>query len=183
MSSVQRAYVHRNTNVTQIIPVYEGMLTTGPGTSAYYSLNLPNVQHTGGVFYVDLSGVDISGNTLDLSGSFTVNRNTIQVISFIINVPIPASRVPGMEFTIFFKNVPFNRFLPATPLLTIGILASDGVGFPYIFSAPAPLLFGPHINQSVTLKSDGTNYNVVSSGPAGWMGFYLLYTLVKSLPN
>ena len=184
MSSVQRAYAQRNTNNTQLTPVFGGTLSEGGpfdiSGAAYYTLDLTNVQNVGGVYYVDLSGVDSSGNILDLSGQFIANSNSINNVNFAINVPLAASYAPGLEFTIFFKNMPYDRF-SGIPLLTIGIISLDGAPYPYILSPPVPTLLAPNIFQNVTFKSDGTNYNVVSSGPAGWMGIYLLSTLVASL--
>lgn len=131
---------------------------------------------------MDMSGVDLSGNLLDLSGQFISGSNSINLITFAVNIPPVASYATGTEFTIFFKNVPFDRF-SGIPLLTIGIISLEGAPFPYILSPPMPQLTAPHIFNSVTFKSDGTNYNVVSSGPAGWMGAYLLALLVASLPT
>jgi hypothetical protein len=184
MTSILRNIAQRNTNITEIIPVYTGIVPGGGpfdlSGSAYYTLNLPNVQHSGGSFFVDLSGVDSSGNLLDLSGQFISNSNSINIVNFVVNVPIAASVVPNMEFTIFFKNIPFDRF-SGQPLLTIGMLSLEGIPYPYILSPPVPTIIAPGIYQNVTFKSDGTNYNVVSSGPAGWMGIYLLNSLVASL--
>ena len=71
--SIQRAYAQRNVNLTQIIPEFVDILSNigGEGApldisgSSIYSLTLPKIQSTGGVFYVDLSGNDASGNVLD----------------------------------------------------------------------------------------------------------------------
>lgn len=184
MSSATRYYAQRNTNNTQLTPAFVQTLPEGgpfdlSGT-ALYVLNLPNVQNVGGVYFVDLSGVDLSGNLLDLSGQFISSGNSINVVAFAVNIPPVASYATGTEFTIFFKNVPYDRF-SGIPLLTIGIISPYGVPYPYIFSPPAPTILAPKIFQSVTFKSDGTDYNVVSSGPAGWMGIYLLASLVASL--
>lgn len=186
MTSIQRSYAQRNTNSAQIVPEYNGTFSEGGPFDlsgvAYYTLNLPLVQYTGGSFFVDLSGVDTDGNLLNLEGQLIANSNRIYNVNFIVNVPFQASYVPNMEFTIYFKNTPFNRF-DLGPILTIGIIKSDGAPYPYILSPPAPVLFGPKIHQNVTFKSDGTNYNVVASGPAGWTGAYLMNLLVSSLPT
>ena len=189
MSSVQRAYVQRNNNVTQLVPEPAGYINEGGpfdiSGSAVYTLNLPRADlRTTGIYYVDLSGVDTSGNLLDLSGLlFPIDisgNNPINILNFVVNVPLEASYVPGLEFTIFFKNIPYNRFNIA-PLLTIGIVNSNGIPFPYILSPPFPPVASiqPNvINQSVTFKSDGTNYNVSASGPAGWMGLPALLNIL-----
>ena len=169
--SVQRAYAQRNGNNNQIIPVYAGMLpNTFINNCAVYTLNLPTVQNVKGIYYVDLSGVDLSGNLLDVAGTFQsldLSSNSINIIAFAINVPAPASYYPGLEFTIFFKNIPFDRLI--NQILTIGIVSFSGAPIPYIVCPPVPAAIAP-VSPSITLKSDGSDYNVVSSGPAGWMG-------------
>ena len=167
-------------NLTQIIPEFDSILPNigGMGApldisgSSVYILNLPKVQSTGGVFYVDLSGNDASGNVLDFSGVIVANSNTAYIINFVVNVPFPASYAPGLEFTIFFKNIPYSTI--PNPFVTIGILSPESISLgappiPYIFSPPVPS-FIANVSNSLTFKSDGTQYNIVSSGPAGWLG-------------
>lgn len=181
--SIQRAYAQRNTNLTQIIPEFYDILPDISNNfdisgSAVYVLNLPNVQSTGGVFYVDMSADDTSGNLLDLSGVIRVPAagppgayRTSNIVNFIINIPFRPSYAPGLECTIFFKNIPYSNLPGTPPLLTIGIVSGDlgSPPVPYIFSPPLPSLIA-NVANSLTFKSDGTQYNVVSSGPAGWLG-------------
>lgn len=102
-------------------------------------------------------------------------------MNFIVNVPQPASYDPNLEFTIFFKNIPYNGF-PGAPVFTIGIISTNGgPPFPYTFSPPAPSIVAYDIFPNITFKSDGTRYTAVSSGPSGWLGPYLLGYLVRSL--
>jgi hypothetical protein len=183
MSSVKRGYAQRNHNVThnnltQLVPQFVDILPeTDISGASLYDLTIPNVQFTNSVYYVDLSGVDLSGNLLNVDGKFypffpSGNTNTpINIITFTVTIPVPASHYPGLEFTIFFKNIPFNR-IEGIPLLTIGIIEQsyEGPPIPYIVSPPFPSAVGQNVFPSITMKSDGTNYNVVSSGPAGWMG-------------
>lgn len=179
MTSVLTNYAQRNNNVTQIIPQLLGPIPDISGTFfdlsnvSCYVLNLPAVQNTGGVYFVDLNGVDTDGNLLNIEGLISsMSDLSANNINFGINVPFNASYAPGLEFTIFFKNLPYDRLFsdgPA-PLFTIGIVALDGAPFPYMLSPPLPVIFGPAIYNSVTFKSDGTNYNIVSAGPAGWLG-------------
>jgi hypothetical protein len=186
MTSVQRAYSQRNTNLTQIVPKLIGNSGHIPSPIAdisgvsLYLLDLPNVQNAGGVYYVDLNGVDASGNPIDVSGLFDTDKANI--VNFGVNVPFPASYSPGLEFTIFFKNPPLDRVtqgIGPIPLLTLGLVALDGAPIPYIVSPPIPWLSGPNIAQSLTFKSDGTAYNVTSSGPAGWYGVPVLSILLN----
>jgi len=154
---------------------------------------MPDVQNSGGIFYVDLGSVDSSNNPLDVSGLVKAhpytNRVTPSIIVFDISGPLPAAFCPGLEFTIFFTNVPYTKLHPITigtppnavtyGLLTIGITNTIRNPAPYIYSAIMPTLFDD-VTQSVTFKSDGKNYNVVSSGPEGWLPPYLLRTTLLS---
>lgn len=127
MTSVVRSIAQRNTNVNEIVPVFGGTsdISGGPfgdlSGAAYYTLNLPTVQYTGGSFFVDLSGVNLSGRYYtDVSGL------QLPIVNFIVNVAMPASSMPNLEFTIHFKNTP--AFFP----LTVGILASASATFPFL---------------------------------------------------
>jgi hypothetical protein len=197
MSSVQRRYFNRNNNLTQIVPTYLDTITydvSGAGggfdmSGVYlYTLTVQNVQNTGGNYFVDLSGVDMSGNLINASGLYSAVPNLtpplggteiplVSMIAFFINIPFDASYVPGLEFTIFFKNIP-TEFMEGPPLFSIALLnASFPVApLPYMISPPIPPLVTQfeswnNMSQSVTFKSDGDNFSVVSSGPAGWLGY------------
>jgi hypothetical protein len=153
-----------------------------------YTLNVQNVQNTGGNYFVDLSGVDMSGNLMNASGVYSAVPNltpplggteipSVSMIAFFINIPFDASYVPGLEFTIFFKNVP-TEYMEGSPLFSIALLNASfpEAPLPYMISPPLPPLvtqfeFWNNMSQSVTFKSDGDNFSVVSSGPAGWLGY------------
>jgi len=149
---------------------------------ALYNLNLTAAQFIGGIYYVDLAGNDTNGRPLDATGVLKPLSQTVNVllnmITFTIEPPVAAALYPGMEFTIFFKNFPE---LNGPPFFSIGIVKPNGDPIPYIVSPPGPVATAPNINSSVTLKSDGTSWNVSSSGPAGWMGLPLLTILVTVL--
>lgn len=192
MSSVAARYAQRNNNVTTIVPDRLGTINpTNPVVDisgcAVYDLVISTVEYTGGIYVIDLSKNDSSGNPIDFTGLFFPNQiidpsgTPIPTVAFGITVPHNPAHYPGLEFTIFFKNIPFTRFEGPT-LLTIGIVDLSGGPVPYIFSPPAiavatgnppetpytPIF--PGVNQSITLKSDGDRFNIVSTGPAGWMG-------------
>ena len=194
--SVQRAYAQRNTNLTKIVPEFATRIENQGGPFfdmsgvGVYTLNLPNkFQNIGGIYYVDMSDIDTDGNLLDLSGQFVANYSgngngfdRLYNVNFAINAPLNPAYAPGLEFTIFFKNIPFDRLNEINiPLLSIGIinLNENGAPFPYIMSPPLPVLTAQGISNSVTFKSDGTYYNVVSSGPAGWVGIANLALLIN----
>lgn len=187
MTSVQRKYVQRNNNLIKIVPRYETSIGDedpfgGPGFNMdnipVYVLSLPTVQYTGGTFYVDLAENDTAGNSIRTNGRFTVSSNSefyTNMILFALDVPFNPAHEPGLDFTIFFKNVQLNDF----PLLSLGLVSLDGAPIPQIASPPLPQMTGPDISNSLTFKSDGTKYNVVSSGPAGWLGAFGLASIIN----
>lgn len=192
MTSVQRTFMQRNNNISQIIPTFVDILPNidSSGSTALYNLNINNLQFKNGIYYVDMSDVDSSGNLLNVDGVFyplVPEGNTltpINIITFALNFQVSASNYPGLEITIFFKNIPIDRLTNA-PFLTIGInsIIDNQIPIPYIVSPPFPNLVGPGISPSITLKSDGTNFNVVSSGPAGWLGVPALSVILAAYSN
>jgi hypothetical protein len=184
--SVQRAYAQRNNNITPIVPIYSGILPTelDLSGSAVYTLSIPKIQYVGGIYTVDLGGVDASGNLLNFDGIIEASGNSITNINFILDSS-SAQYYPGLEFTIFFRNfqAAIDRFA-GPPLLTIGLI-SDIVGappVPYIFSPPLPPLF-TNGSVNLTFKSDGERFSVTSGGPAGWLGIGALYVILAAAPN
>lgn len=187
MSSVQTKYAQRNNNLIAIVPtkLEDSVTIVGPSfdlsSVPVYVLSLPMVQNTGGTYYVDLSGLDAAGNPLNLDGRFTTtigseNQYT-RMIFFTLDVPFSPAYAPGLDVTIFFKNLPLER-LEGNILLSLGLFNLDGAPFPEIVSPPMPHLIAPNISNSLTFKSDGTKYNVVSSGPAGWLGAFALSAIL-----
>jgi hypothetical protein len=184
--SVQRAYSQRNNNLTQIIPVFmERSPCSVPfgdlsGVS-HYHVNIPNLQNVGGVYYVDLADVDSSGNPLDFTG--TAN-DTANIINFGVDISVNATLYPGLEVTVFFKHPPSLNTLTRAPLFSIGLFSVDtATPTPYIVSPPVPWFTVPTVSQSLTFKSDGAKFNVVSSGPAGWYGLALYFVLLEIANN
>lgn len=186
MTSVQKKYAQRNNNLIKIVPRYETAIGAdspfgGPGfymdNIPVYVLSLPTVQYTGGTFYVDLAENDTAGNPIRNSGRFTTSGDSnvySNMILFALDVPFNPAYGPGLDFTIFFKNVQFDNI----PLLSIGLVSLDGIPFPEIISPLLPQLIAPNISNNLTFKSDGTKYNVVSSGPAGWLGAFAYITIL-----
>ena len=152
-----------------------------------YTLDLPNVPVAGGVYYVDLGGNDLSGNPINGDGLFTINTARISIVLFSVNPPTSPAYYPGLEFTIFFRNYPIN-IDGGVPGFTIGMVSNSGPKIdtpfiiPYILSPPIPqLLTGLKNSQSITFKCDGEDFNVTSSGPAGWLGFAAFSILLGGL--
>jgi hypothetical protein len=186
--SVSRTFAQRNNNSTELLPTRyaDNLSALNIQNAAIYTLNITKAQFVKGIYSVDLSGVDTSGNALNYDGSFAsfqeLSGNTIPIICFAINIDTVPSAYPGMEFTIFFKNLPPDI---GFPLFTIGILSSsyfieEGIPLPYIVSPPFPPFAGAGASPSITLKSDGNNFNVVSSGPAGWLGVPALAVILNA---
>lgn len=185
MSSVQTKYAQRNHNLVKIIPEFVDTITIDPPyftmtNVAIYSLTLPNVNYSSSTYYVDLGANDMAGNAIQTAGTFAStggSHGSTNMTTFSIRVPFSPAYAPGLEFTIFFKN-PQLMNLPL-PLYSIGLVNEDGAPFPEIVSPPIPLLTAPDISLSLTFKSDGTKYNVVSSGPAGWLGVVALSSFLS----
>lgn len=206
MSSLTRGsgFAQRNNNLTKLVPVYEFPPLTyeypfiDVSNCPIYTLNLPDTQHIGGIYNVDLSDVDSNGLPIDLSGLVTttgpaISKRGMSIIGFNVNITTPASLYPGQEFTIFFKNIPtFLNGLPSyygkIPSLTICIflIVDEAPPIPYILSPPGPSLVGSifaNKSISITYKSDGENFNIVSSGPAGWFGQPAFAGLIEIFEN
>ena len=195
MTSVQRFFAQRNTNITQIIPELVYTITDSGGPvdllgARIYVLSLPNVPLTGGVFYVDLSGNDISGNPIDGAGRITTFGDSASIVLFAVNQPTNPAYYPGLEYTIFFRNLPINiTGVGPVPLFTIGMLSEMPIFTtppyvtPFILSPLLPYLLTASTNsQSITYKCDGEDFNVTGSGPAGWLGIGAFLFLLSSLP-
>lgn len=183
MTSVLTSYAQRNTNLNEITPVY---VTDISGFNlenvAIYRLNISKAHFTGGNFYVDLSKPDSSGNEINLTGRFYNTTDLsgevyLPIVCFVLNIDINPSTYPGLEFSIFFKNNPTEDFP-----LTIGII-SEEAPLPYIVSPPFPPIFGNAISPSITLKSDRDNFDVIASGPGGWLGVPALMSIMAVFFN
>ena len=58
-------------------------------------------------------------------------------------------------------------------------MAEDTIPLPYIVSPPFPPFAGQSISPNITLKSNGDNFDVVASGPAGWLGVPALAAILQ----
>jgi hypothetical protein len=178
--SVHRSFAQRNNNVTTIVPErfpesFSEINITG---AAIYTLRINKAHYVGGSYCVDLSAPDSDGNALDFSGVFesmTTSDRTIPIILFVVEIDTVAAIYPGLECPLSFKNMPFLESSTTFPFITIGIMSAaafteEAPPMPYIVSPPFPPFLGRNATPNLTYKSNGSHFEVSSSGPAGWMG-------------
>lgn len=139
---------------------------------AVYILTMPS-KYIGGIYEVDMNGVDSSGNPLNLTGNFDANGRNLPNIQFVVDTSYSPRSYPGEEFTIIFNGTGGQQFL------TIG-LRDNGPALPYIFSNPFNNTTS--LANSVTFKTSGGSINVISSGPSGWVDYVALYAYLQQLP-
>jgi len=103
---------------------------------------------------------------IDVYGIINTNNNRkFYYFAFNLDQTI-AVKYPGLEFTVYFINPPDNRcYVGVYPDAT-----------PTSFHGPDMLspgnAFDAGFDVSITLKSDGTRFRVVSSSPVSWSGYY-----------
>ena len=163
--SVQRSFAQRNNNVVNLAP---GEKVTSGTWNNTYLLNID--PRNGSVFKVDLTGLDTIDNDLNNVDVFGKLRNEedIPVVYFAVIIdPTIATAYPGLEFTVNFlrgdQNA--NTCVDVYPDATLtesykADLLSPQRGFD-LFNI-----------QSLTMKSDGERFNVISSGPVMWSAGY-----------
>jgi len=183
---------------TTIVPDASGAIDISYSTitnAFIYPITLPTLPFIGGQYIVDLSenGLDAYGHTtIPLNGTGVVRANlggydgSANVIMFNIIIPDASYNYIGNEFTLVFKNVPHDttRTYGGEPFLTIGITDNAVFGNSNIwyFSSPTPVIGPPNnVAHTLTFKYDGTTFNVVSSGPAGWLSLPLLRQLLAAV--
>lgn len=69
MTSVLSFYAQRNNNITEIIPerLPNDLSFLSINNSAVYAINIFNSNFIGGIYTIDLSGIDSFGNDLDFN--------------------------------------------------------------------------------------------------------------------
>ena len=193
--SIQRAFAQRNNNNNSIVPVKysESLDELNIENAAIYTLNISDLEYVGGIYYVDLAGNDSAGNPLNFDGRFRSLTGSesepefeLPIICFVVNIDTNPAFYPGKECTIFFKNIQSVEFGEGPPFLTIGLLdasvlngGEEGFPLPFVLSPPFPPLSGQNISPNITFKSDRDNFDVVSSGPAGWLGLPALAAILS----
>ena len=125
----------------------------------------------GSVFNVDLSGVSTNNqNILNCLNAFgQLSTSTVPVASFAIIVnPIIASSYPGLEFT-----VNFQRSAGVNNQTCVRVWANSTATGSYDADLVSPQhSYNVFNNTTLTLRSNGTHFTVVSSGPVSWSSFF-----------
>ena len=157
MSSVLAQYAQRpprDTTVVPVVPKSDGELLIDPRHSSLFT-------------------VDLSGGTLSPSSNETIDLPNANHHTTGTNMPATGQRVyyvyittdptiavayPGLEYTVYFT----------LPIWTQNRAVS------VFYDTESDDIFSPvdgfwsYKNQSITLKSDGKTFSVVSSGPQAW---------------
>ena len=161
--SVQRSFAQRNNNVVNLVPERP----TSGYWDGYYLLNIDPT--TCSIFNVDVSQLETDGTyrvdpTVDRFGYTNNNITRHRIYTAIILDPTVASSYPGLEFTVNFVDTSGdnNASVSVYPTAT---LTTDG----HIDEMISPFdgFLSSNI-QSLTLKSNGTFFAVVSSGVTPW---------------
>jgi hypothetical protein len=165
MTSVQRSYDQRNNTVSSVTPVHQ---TTGYW-DGYTVLQIdPRHSH---VFTVDLSSTacqqatssQLIANRLNAQGEILTSVTANVVYLVLVVDPAIAVAYPGLEFTIHFHTPSLNN--TCVDIYPQATLTSSG-GTCDLFSPV--YMFGDYDSGSITLRSNGTQFKVVSSGPVSW---------------
>ena len=155
MSSAQRTIAQRNNNVQSIVPT--GSCLTGN----YIDLDV-NPLFTK-VAINNVINVDVRNITPKPSGT-APNTNHPAILFNIVYDETIAAHYPGLEFTIFFdayKSSALND-------VTIVVKTMDR-GNPTESYYPFSAVSGEEVQVlSVTLKSNGRVFSVISTGPSYW---------------
>ena len=164
--SVQRSFAQRNNNVVNLVPERP----TSGYWDGYYLLNIDPT--TCSIFNVDVSQLETDGTyrvdpTVDRFGYTNNNITRHRIYTAIILDPTVASSYPGLEFTVNFINTDYNlednnTFVSVCPDATL-----TGEGDEYYIHSPL-YGFDWSTTQSLTFKSNGTKFTVISSGPTSW---------------
>jgi len=105
-------------------------------------------------------------NRVDVEGQIhNITNRHAYYFAFVID-PTIAVNYPGLEFTVHFKNIPTNNgYVGVYPNATLTTSSECD------FLSPGNT-FNFFNTASLTLKSDGSKFRVISSGPVSWTTGY-----------
>jgi hypothetical protein len=165
MSSVLSSYSQRDNNVTNVTPV---TITSGNGWDGYQQLDIdPRYCQ---MFNVDVSLADTSTETITsrLSAYGTIVTVTVPVAYFVVTIdPKYAALYPGREITLNFNRngVSYTLCVDVYPTANVSANIINVTGCD-LLSPPAG--FDNRETQTLKLKSNGTSFVPISSGPVTW---------------
>lgn len=157
MSSVLAQYAQRPARDTTVIPVVpsgDGELLIDPRHSSLFTVDL-----SGGTLSPDsTSSINLPHANRSVEGDDMPADNQRVYSVYITTDPTIAVAYPGLEYTVYFS-------LP--------VWTNNRVVSVYYDSESCDILspvdgFNNYKKQSITLKSDGKTFSVVSSGPQAW---------------
>jgi len=164
---IPRLNVNANNQVKKLIPDY----TVFYWSSNYGILRI-NPTYTS-TFVVDLSTAtaiynDTVNNRVDVYGQINTYSNVDFYYFVFVVDPSIAVDYPGLEYTVHFKNLLKNNcFVGVYPNETLTAYSGDPD-----FLSPGGAFDSNFETVSITLKSDGVKFIVVSSGPVSWSTCY-----------
>jgi hypothetical protein len=148
MSSVKRTFAQRNNNVQTLVPT-----GTNANINDFININVDPL-------YTSVINVDVRNVTPYNRGA----GDNIQLFNIVYDRTL-AARYPGMEFTVFFDSYNSSSIPVSTRVVIKTVDRQDPTESYYPFSAvPGATL----PVMSVTLKSNGRVFSVISGGPSYW---------------
>jgi len=167
--SVARSFAQRNTNEINVIPVYQesgewdgyDALTIDPRYASVFNVDLSGFQY--------VSGWDVN-DRVDVYGRVNSYLSPPIAYSYLNIDSGIATAYPGLQFTINFN---YSEGINYSAYVSLYVNADplgphDGDGEADILSPGET--FNNFNTASVTIRSNGTRWVVVSSGPVSWSG-------------
>jgi len=169
MSSVSRSFAQRNTNEINVIPVYQesgewneyDALTIDPRYASVFNVDLSGFQYVTGWDVNDR--LDVYGKVNDTYTSPPIAYSYLNIDSGI------ATAYPGLQFTINFNWSEGDDYQSFVSLYVNADPRGPHAGDEADILSPGDT-FNNFYTASVTIRSNGTRWVVVSSGPVTWSG-------------
>ena len=173
--SVQRSFAQRNNNVVNMVPE-KATNDLSPYWNDRNAYLLKIDPRHASVFNIDVTVLDTGNNysrsnRIDHRGILHSEVDVPKIETALIIDPTIASAYPGLEFTINFINTDYNLEDEDTSVsvcLTATLTGNrNNIGEDVFIISP---IYGYNysIIQSITLKSIGQSFTVISSGKAPW---------------
>ena len=155
MSSVLAQYAQRpprDTTVVPVVPTGDGELLIDPRHSSLFTVDLSTLSpDTNNTIQVPDVNHHVTGTNMPAA-----SQSVYYV--YITTDPAVAVAYPGLEYTVYFS-------LPTWTTNTVVSVYYDNDSCDILSPLDG---FDNYKKQSMTLKSDGKTFSVVSSGPQAW---------------